>query len=154
MNIFKILVLLLSISHASAKAETLDIKAEVMSAFNRLVLSANSLDSDAYFQHFDEEKFIGLNSDGSNWNSIDELKPLIEGGFNAIEKIDSLEFTNIRISVIDRYTAVLVNEFEQTMTLKVGTVVDLAGGGTQVWSKHSGTWKLVSVSASNTNRHQ
>lgn len=116
----------LTIIHATAKANDSDIKTEVMSAFDSLVRSANSLDPESYFQHFDNEKFIGLNSDGSNWNSLDELKPLIVGGFNMVQKIDSLQFANVKVSVIDLYTAILVNEFKQTMILKDGTIVDMA----------------------------
>lgn len=52
------------------------------------------------------------------------------------------------MSVIDSYTAVLVNEFVQSMTLKDGSIINVSGGGSQVWSKRSGNWKIVSVSAS------
>lgn len=124
-------------------------KQEVLSAFDSLVQASIALDSDRYFAHFNHEKFVGLNSDGSNWNDINELLPLISNGFAAIQKVQSLNFDNVNVSVIDANNAVLVNEFSQVMTLKTGEVVNISGGGTQVWSKRTGTWLLVSVSASN-----
>ena len=125
------------------------IKLEVMGAFKSLVDASEKLDSKLYFEHFDKGKFVGLNSDGTNWNSINDLSALITNGFDAIKTIDSLEFTNVNISVIDSYTAILVNEYVQSLTLKSGSDINLSGGGVQVWSKRSGEWKIVSVSASN-----
>lgn len=136
-----------SLAEAETKEE--QIKLEVMEVFKSLVDASEQLDSKLYFDHFDKEKFVGLNSDGTNWNSINDLFSLITNGFDAIKTINSLEFTNVNISVIDSYTAILVNEYVQSMTLKSGHVINLSGGGVQVWSKRSGEWKIVSVSASN-----
>jgi hypothetical protein len=134
---------------AEAETEEERIKFEVMAAFKSIVDASEKLDSRLYFEHFDKKKFVGLNSDGTNWNSINDLSALITDGFEAIKIINSLEFTNVNISVIDSYTAILVNEYVQSMTLKSGNDMDLSGGGVQVWSKRSGEWKIVSVSASN-----
>ena len=144
------IVLLLHTTTSKADDTDLsEVKNQVLSAFESLIIASKSLDPESYFQHFDKNKFIGLNSDGTNWNSIDELVPLIIGGFDSINKVNHLEFTNVKVSVIDLYTAILVNEYKQSITLKNGSTINLAGGGAQVWSKHSGQWKLVSVSASN-----
>lgn len=148
-----VVVLILSLSSCSKNMELTDnqkhkIEQEIQHSFAGLVEAANALDSKRYFDLIDNDKFVGLNSDGSNWNSVADLKGLIEPGFNAIEKVESLEFTNVRISVIDLNTAILVNEFEQTIVLKGGGRHSLAGGGTQVWSRASGKWLLVSISAS------
>lgn len=124
------------------------IEKEVQQSFDGLVEAAKSLDTERYFEFIDGEKFVGLNADGTNWNSITDLKKLIEPGFNSIEKVESLIFTNVRISVIDSNTAILVNEYEQKVLLKGGMYFDAAGGGTQVWSKNSGKWLLVSISSS------
>ena len=135
-------------SLVSGASENSQIEQEVLESFESLVSASNKLDSELYFQHFDAEKFVGLNSDGTNWNSIHDLTPLIVNGFDAIETINSLNFTNVKVSVIDSYTVVLVNEFVQSMTLKDGSIINVSGGGSQVWSKRSGDWKIVSVSAS------
>lgn len=124
------------------------IEQEIQQSFDGLVEASTALDTARYFEFIDSEKFIGLNADGTNWNSINGLKELIEPGFNAIEKVESLIFTNVRISVIDSNTAILVNEYEQEIQLKDGTHFKSAGGGTQVWSKESGKWLLVSISSS------
>ncbi len=53
-----------------------------------------------------------------------------------------------KFTVINPSTAILVNEYKQTIRLKNKNVVKQAGGGTQVWSKSGNAWKLVSISAS------
>lgn len=124
------------------------IEQEIRQSFNGLVDASNALDTERYFEYFELDKFVGLSADGTNWNSIDDLRALIKPSFDMVEKVESLEFTNVHISVIDPNTAVLVNEYEQRILLKSGEIVQDAGGGAQVWSKISGKWKLVSVSAS------
>ena len=143
------MLILFSFFTSSSIANDAQIEKQVLAKFDSLVFAAKTLNTELYFQHFDDKRFVGLNSDGSNWNSLADLKPLITGGFNSIEKVVSLQFSNVKVLVIDEYTAILVNEFEQTIQLKSGDELSLRGGGTQVWSKHSGSWKLVSVSASN-----
>ncbi|WP_196138714.1 nuclear transport factor 2 family protein [Aliikangiella sp. G2MR2-5] len=124
------------------------IEREVRQSFDALVSASKALESKKYFDLIDAEKFIGLNADGSNWNSVDDLKALIEPGFNMVEKVDSIEFTNVKVSVIDQNTVILVNEYQQSLRLKNGEQYVDAGGGTQVWSKSTGKWLLVSISAS------
>ena len=148
-RLFLIVILAFLSFPSNAESDSAIIKQEVLAAFESLVEVSKKLDSNLYFQHFDEEKFVGLNSDGTNWNTVSDLEPIIRNGFNAINKVISLEFTNVNISVIDNYTAVLVNEYVQSIELKNGEAIKLAGGGAQVWSKRSGTWKIVSISASN-----
>ncbi|MAO29828.1 MAG: hypothetical protein CL595_06120 [Alteromonas sp.] len=133
---------------AQANPNHSDLEEEVLNSFQSLVEASKRLDAEAYFQHFDADKFVGLNSDGTNWNSMDELVPVINTGFSAIQKLNSLEFLNVKVSIIDDFTAILVNEFSQSVLLKSGATYTFSGGGTQVWSKRSGQWKLVSVSAS------
>lgn len=126
-----------------------NIEQEVLAAFDGLVKAAESLDADGYFAFFDKERFSGLNADGTVWHSFNDLQTLISSGFPMIEKNISLEFKNVKVTVINVTTAILVNEYTQSILLKSGDVVKQSGGGTQVWSKSDGTWKLVSVSASN-----
>ncbi|MEN1727479.1 MAG: nuclear transport factor 2 family protein [Pseudomonadota bacterium] len=125
-----------------------EVETEVQVAFESLVAASRALDMDRYLEHFDREHFVGLNSDGRTWQSLAELEPLVRGGFATTEAVLELHFPTVKISVIDAVTAVLVNEFEQTLLMNDGTTVQIAGGGAQVWSKRSGAWKLVSVSAS------
>lgn len=98
-------------------------KPEVLSEFGSLVQASMALYSERYFAHFNHEKFVGLNSDGSNWNDINELPPLITNGFGAIQKVQSLNFDNVNVFVIDVNNAIWVNEFNQIMTLTTGDVV-------------------------------
>lgn len=146
---FMIAACILFSVHSKADSDFSIIKQEVLVAFDSLVEASKALDSVLYFQHFDKEKFVGLNSDGTNWNTVSDLEPIIMTGFKAINKVTNLEFTNVNISVIDNFTAVLVNEYVQSIEMKNGEIVNFAGGGSQVWSKRSGTWKIVSISTSN-----
>lgn len=125
------------------------VEAEVLDAFKGLVDASTGLDANRYFEYFDKEKFTGLNADGKVWHSIKNLEDLIVPGFSAVEKSISLEFFNVKVTVINPTTAILVNEFKQSILLKDGSVLEQSGGGTQVWSRSESVWKLVSVSASN-----
>ena len=79
---------------AQANPNHSDLEEEVLNSFQSLVEASKRLDTEAYYQHFDADKFVGLNSDGTNWNSMDELVPVINTGFSAIQKLNSLEFPN------------------------------------------------------------
>lgn len=126
----------------------IEIESEVHDAFNGLVEASKSFDSDRYLEYFDKEKFSGLNADGTVWHSMKDFEALIRHGFSMVEKSESLEFYNVKITVINQTTAILVNEYKDSVQLKNGELFQQAGGGIQVWSKSNGTWKLVSVSAS------
>ncbi len=126
----------------------LKIESEVHQAFLGLVEASKALDVARYFDYFDKEKFTGLNADGTVWRSVKDLEALIVPGFSSVKRIISLEFSLVKITVINQSTAILINEYKQSIELKNGTVVEQAGAGTQVWSKANGAWKLVSVSDS------
>ena len=142
-------LLLCLLTGCAKTSEDDQVRQEVLASFESLVASSKALDTQTYFKHFDNEKFSGLDASGQNWNSIDDLRALIEPGFNAVTKVDSLQFNNVKVTVVDSRNAVLVNEFEQLLTLKSGDQISLAGGGVQVWHKADGNWLLVSVAASN-----
>jgi hypothetical protein len=127
---------------------TAAIEQEVLNAFEQLISASKNLDTQAYFQLFDGQHFVGLGGNGSNWQSLEELRAIVESGFQAIERIDSLEFDRVKVSVIDEQTVLLINEYDQALTLKNGASIHAAGGGVQVWSKRKGEWKLISVSDS------
>lgn len=130
------------------KAEKLQIKTEVRVSFDSLVESTKVQDWEAYFAHFDQSNFSGLNADGTVWESFEDFKASVVPGFQMIERSDSLVFPVVKISVIDRNTAILVNEYQQIIILTGGEEVKASGGGVQVWSKISQEWKLSSISAS------
>ena len=135
-------------SSNSEDENTQEIKAEVLEAFKGLANAVEALDAERYLEYFDKEFFTGLNADGTVWHSIDSLEAQVSSGFPLIEENISLEFNNLKVTVINPITAILVNEYEHSMLLKNGSVIEQAGGGSQVWSKSNGAWKLVSVSAS------
>ncbi|MBO6622690.1 MAG: nuclear transport factor 2 family protein [Balneola sp.] len=128
--------------------EKIQIKTEVGASFDSLVESTKVQDWEAYFAHFDQNNFTGLNADGTIWESFEDFKASVIPGFQMIASSDSLIFPVVKISLIDKNTAVLINEYEQKITLNGGQEIRVAGGGVQVWSRNSGKWKLVSISAS------
>lgn len=119
-----------------------------MLAFEALVAASTALDASRYFACFDKEKFSGLNAQGQAWHAITPLEEVIHGGFAAVESIISLEFDRVKVTVLNPLTAILVNEYRQTIALKDGSVRKLAGGGLQVWAASGAGWKLVSIAAS------
>lgn len=121
---------------------------EVQGRFDALVEAAKTLDISLYMSFFDPDKFSGLRPDGRVYHSLSEFEQEYRAQVSAIEGYESLEFSRVKISAIDSATAVLVNEYRATVRLTDGDVASGAGAGTQVWSKASGRWLLVSVSSS------
>jgi len=148
------LLLLISLTacHHTAKPlsdqQEFEIKRSVMQSFNGLVEAAKSLDVPAYLAYFDEVKFTALNENGTVEHSLIDFARIYQEQIPAIQEYLSLEFDQIKITVINATTAVLVNEYDAQLLLKTGDQIKAAGGGTQVWSMAGGTWKLVSVSSS------
>jgi len=128
---------------------TRQIETEILDAFEGLVEACRALDMRRYLEILDKEKFTGLGADGKVWHGFKDIEGVISAGFAMIEKIVSLEFHLVKVTVLNPSTAILVNEFTQTMLLKDGTSVAQSGGGAQVWLKSGDRWKLVSISASN-----
>jgi len=124
------------------------LEAEVMDAFRGLVEASRALDAERYFDYIDQDKFTGLSAEGKAWHAFTDLENVISSGFQMIDRIVSLEFFNVKVTVIHPATAILVNEFRQRIRLKNTDLVEQAGGGTQVWCKSTHGWKLVSISAS------
>ena len=132
---------------ALSKKDVGKISQAVNESFTGLVAAARSLDVDAYFQYFDRKRFTALNADGTVVHSIEAFEKRTRQQFAALESYGSLEFSQVKISVINRTTAVLVNEYQADVVLKSGDQVSASGGGTQVWAFTDGVWKLVSVSS-------
>lgn len=121
-------------------------EAEVRAAFKGLVEASQALDARRYLDYIDKETFSGLSAEGTVWHTFEDLEKVISTGFPMIEKIVSLEFSNVKVTVINPSLAILVNEYKQSILLKDASTVHQAGGGTQVWYKAGHAWKLVSIS--------
>ena len=124
------------------------IETEVLAAFKGLVAASTALDANRYLDCIDKEKFTGLSAAGKAWHRFEDLESVISTGFQMVERITRLDFFKVKVTVIHPATAILVNEYEQTLLLKNGETVQQAGGGAQVWAKSAHGWKLVSISAS------
>jgi len=126
----------------------LRIESEVKQAFKALAVSARSLNIDNYLGFFDREKFTSLNDNGSVFHSFSEFEKSYRQQIPFLKKYNSLEFTNVKITVLNNSTAILVNEYAAEVVLQSGDTVSAGGAGSQVWSKASGSWLLVNVSGS------
>jgi hypothetical protein len=124
------------------------IQTEVLDAFKGLVDACRALDAPRYLDYLDKEKFSGLGADGRVWHSFKDIEDVISAGFATIEKIVSLEFDKVKVTALNASTAILVNEFTQTILLKDATRIEQSGGGSQVWLRSGAAWKLASISAS------
>jgi len=125
---------------------------EILEAFKGLVEASRALDARRYFDYVDSDRFTGLSADGQVWHCVKDLEDVIFPGFRAVEKIVDLQFYRIKVTVINPATAILVNEYTQTILLKNQDVIEQSGGGTQVWAKSGAAWKLVSISASDSSQ--
>jgi len=121
---------------------------EVLDRFDELVAAAKSLDPEAYLAFFDAVRFSGTKADGTVYHSLADFEEEYRAVVAAIESYESLEFDRVKVSVVGPATAILVNQYEAAVKIPGGEIHRGAGAGTQVWSKASGGWLLVSVSSS------
>lgn len=126
-----------------------EINKEIAQVFNELADVVKSLDVEQYAEFFNKEKFTALNADGTVTHSFEEFIDSYSVQISAVENYRSLEFKNVKITVINNKTAILVNEYDAVIVLKSGDEISTSGAGTQVWSNEDGNWKLVNVSSSN-----
>lgn len=124
------------------------IRDAITQSFDGLAKAVTSLNSDRYYEFFDSNKFTSLNEDGTVTHSFKEFQKTYDAQVPYIKEYKALEFSNVKITVVDKNTAILVNEYEVEVLLQSGDLVTAAGGGLQVWSNTTGEWKLVSVSSS------
>ncbi|UTW54566.1 nuclear transport factor 2 family protein [Kordiimonas sp. SCSIO 12610] len=124
------------------------IKATINKSFTDLAGAVKSLDSDKYFSFFDKDRYTALNSDGTVTHSFDVFQNSFNQQFQYIKAYNELNFQNVKITVLDCKTAVLVNEYSAKITLQSNQSITAEGAGTQIWSKAKGDWKLVHVASS------
>lgn len=123
------------------------VRAAVQQRFDGLVAAVRAVDAERYLSFFDQERFSGLAGDGSTWHSFDEFSAMIGPGFEGVAAFNRLEFSRVKITVLDATTAILVNEFEDEIALVGGDLMRDAGGGVQVWKLSDGEWLLASVAS-------
>lgn len=124
------------------------IRTEVLASFDGLVDAVLASDTERYLRYFDSERFVGLHANGTVVHSMEAFARTYRQQAAAVKAYRSLVFDQVKVSVIDERTAILVNEFDAEVELTSGEVVGASGGGTQVWVSTGTSWKLVSVSSS------
>jgi ketosteroid isomerase-like protein len=132
-----------------SSAEKAQIEREVRAAFQGLAEAAEALDHDGYLAYFNREQYTSLNNDGTVTHDFATFSKDYLAQIAAVDRYESLTFDRVKVDVIHRDTAILVNEFKAVVFLTHGQRIEAAGGGTQVWARHGdGPWRLVSVSGS------
>lgn len=126
-----------------------EITKEINQVFKGLAEAAKTLDVGEYAKFFDKERFTALNADGTVTHSFEDFINSYSEQISALKSYKSLEFKNVKITIINSTTAILVNEFDAIVVFRSGDEISASGAGTQVWSKVENSWKLVSVSSSN-----
>jgi hypothetical protein len=142
------LIFAVSLVQAEHNYDEQKIKRQVRNQFDRLVEAAKSLNHNNYMQFFNNDKFTSLNEDGTITQDLATFSSIIEQSFSGFKGYKSLNFIQVKISVIDEKNVVLVNEYEATVILNDGELYSVAGAGTQVWNLSNQQWKLVHVSSS------
>ena len=125
-----------------------NIEGEVLARFESLAASAQKADHSEYLAHFDREQFTALNADGTVTHGFADFSAAFTAGAQGIARYHSLDFENVKVSVLPPSTAILVNEYSAEIELVSGDVVTVAGAGTQVWHKSDNEWMLSHVSSS------
>ncbi len=128
---------------------TVSVLDEVEERFEQLAHTAIGLDVAAYMLFFDADLFVGLNADGTVIRSAQEFAVIYRRGVAQIERYAALDFVKLKLVEISPDLVLLANEYVAKVRLRSGETVAAKGGGTQVWSKATGEWLLVSVSSSN-----
>lgn len=123
------------------------IREEVRAQFQGLIEAAKSLDADRYLSYFDQKDFTGLGADGTVTHSYREFAAQYRQSLPLFDNYEYLEFFKVKITVLNRTTAILVNEFQADIQPKSGPLISLNGGGSQVWCRKRGVWKLVNVAS-------
>lgn len=123
-----------------------DVKSEIEIAFRELVGAAQSNDSERYFSFFEPNAFTAMSSDGSILPTFEAFRLIYEPQLAAVQKYISLDFEAVEIRLIDKQTAILLNEYNAELILVSGERVSASGAGVQVWVKRSDQWKLAHVS--------
>ncbi len=137
-----------SIARDSNEIDQKHIEQEIQAAFSALADAVRTLDTEKYFGFFDHDIYTALNADGSVTHSFDEFSASFIAQTNYVEAYKALDFHNIKITVVDLKTAILVNEYTAEVILQSGEILRAAGAGTQIWSKRTGSWKLIHVAGS------
>ena len=127
-----------------SQEEEAHITDEVLQSFDSLVAAAKSLEAEPYFAHFAKDRFTGT-MDVTVLSSFQELETMYTQYLPEIKAYLSLEFDNVKVTVIDRDAAILVNEFSESIELASGDTLSMHGSGVQVWAREASEWKLISV---------
>lgn len=147
--LFSILIASLQVAGEACENPTnAQIENDVQAAFQKLAKAAQSLDTEGYFRLFSKDNFTALNADGTVTHSFQAFKDDFLKATKYLQAYDNLQFDNVKITPINCHTAILVNEYEATVTLTSGQKVHAAGAGTQVWVNTGGTWKLSHIASS------
>ena len=138
----------IGIALSAQASEYKAIEDAIKSRFDGLARAAQSLNIAAYRAFFDEAYFTALNADGTVTHNLDSFLKSYAVGTDSIEFYQSLAFSNVKVTVLNDTTAILVNEYKANLLLKNGMTVEAEGAGSQVWSFSDGEWFLVSVASS------
>tara|TARA_R110000868_G_scaffold102686_2_gene282936 strand:- start:15757 stop:16266 length:510 start_codon:yes stop_codon:yes gene_type:complete len=116
----------------------------VCSRFHEMVAAAQRVETDAVFGFFQPDGFSAalsgrLYSDWSAW--AQEYRESVA----AIASFDRMKFPEVRVRTIAPDTILLLNTYDEQVTLQDGSVHQLTGFGTQVWTRQTGDWRIVHI---------
>jgi len=123
-------------------------QAEVVARFENLASAVKTGDQAAYLKHFNEEDFTALNANGKVTHDFDASRLTYTASAASIAKHHSLEFENVKVTVLEPTVALLLNEYSAEIELISGDIVTVSGAGEQVWHKSNKEWVLNHVSSS------
>lgn len=130
---------------ACQQTETLSVdEQQVCANFHNMVEDAIRLDVDAVLEHFQPEGYSAALA-GTLYRDYDSWAPVYRRDLGAVARIDHLEFPEVSVHTINTDTILLLNTYEETITLRSGEQVDLSGYGTQIWTRVGGVWRMIHI---------
>ena len=119
-------------------------EARVCANFHNMIEDARRLDADAVLDHFWADGFTAALAG----ELVREFPGWAEGYRAALagaQSLDQLDFPEVVVQTIAPDTILLLNTYDQHITLTSGDVVEPTGYGTQVWVRREGEWRIIHI---------
>lgn len=117
----------------------------VCSRFHDMLGAVQRVDPDAALEFFQPDGFSAALS-GRLYSEWDSWAQEYRQSMATIVSFDRLDFPEVRVRTITPDTILLLNTYDEQVTLQDGSVHQLTGFGTQVWTRQLGEWRIVHIS--------
>ena len=132
---------------SNACADPIDLSADertVCVRFSEMAEAARALDADAVLDFFQPEGFSAVLA-GEVYSGFAPWSRLYRDSLGPVARIDRMEFPDVELRTISADTIILINTYDEEITLDDGTRLELTGFGSQTWVRRDGDWRIIHV---------